>query len=444
MKGRIAPIVVSMLMLLGLVPGFTLYGQEHTEKQIDFEVNEQPLRLVLQNLANTHGLNLSFNASEPEFDQKISFSATQKTPIAIIENLLTNAGFDMQQIGNHFVIKKSAALPAQKPVPDNKTKTTDRNQNTTPKNTTQPQLLTDTIFKFIEVQVRDTIIKRDTVVRVELQTIRDTVIIEKQVQARRPARGLPAIAGNELRFGANKEKGWAISLAASQMFSAYAFPGLIDPDAALLKVKDSETFSIRNFGLTPSIHYINGKFDLMAGLSLNSFSNRFSYDETFTSGGFFQIDTLDVFYTIIGGSPVYTYVTDSTWIPLDKEALVYDRFNATGLLELQLAAQFTFFTTNDFSLYVKTGFHLGIPLWLKGNTISASEGYPAVVLNRSVVSGLHYGWQAAVGLRYELSNYTDLFIEPYYKRYIHQTISNYPLERRLFGFGLQLGFLYYF
>jgi hypothetical protein len=72
------------------------------------------------------------------------------------------------------------------------------------------------------------------------------------------------------------------------------------------------------------------------------------------------------------------------------------------------------------------------------------DGYPATEMNKGTFEKWTYGYQAGIGVRYTLTNWTDIYGELFYRRYLSATTTNHPLNRRLHGAGLKIGLLYYF
>jgi hypothetical protein len=407
---------------------------------ISFHAENENLGTVLTRLASLNIMNLSFNATDPSFERKITYAATS-TPIrTILEDILSMTGHKSRKVGNHTVIfpSGSTAGVADDVIPD---KAYDYS-----KSHAVPEIETrtgDTVIRVVEVPVviRDTLRIVDVVTKTDTVTIRDTVFIERPIQSRRTRSG--NFLRDVFRFEPDREDGWALSFSYAQLLAGYNYSDSDDPDDALRQVKDAEPASLRNFSLAAAIRRNQGKFSFQTGARLTGFSNRFSYTDISTSGGFFEIDTLDVFYTVINGQQVFTYITDSTWIPLDRDALTYDRYNRIGLLELHLGMDYTFYAVEDIAVYVQGAFNAGVPLWLSGSTVQNVEGYPATELDKNVFEKWVYSYQAGAGVRYTLTNWTDIYGGLFYKRYLSPTTANHPLDRRLHGAGLKFGLLYY-
>jgi hypothetical protein len=422
------------------LPSFT---QNNFGKKISFSANDEKLSSALARLSVYENVNFTYNASDPSFDKTITYSTSNKNIEAILSDILSQTNHEYRLVGNQYVIVLSDKKPQQQTT-FNAGKQSAKSSSTTSSLATNLSV-PDTIIKLIEIPItiRDTVRIVDIITKIDTIRILDTVFIKMPSTPLRNSR-LASRLKDVFRFEPDREDGWMFSFSYSQLLAGYSSSNAESQSPALKKVNNAETISARNFALNSAIQLNKGKFKFLAGVQLAGFSNRFSYANITINGGGFALDTLDAFYTIIDDVPVYTYITDSTWIPLDREELYYDQFNQIGLLEMQLGLGYTLYANEDISLFINGAFNLGIPLYLEGSVIKDVEGYPAVELNKELFAKWTYSWQAGFGSAYRLSNWVDLCGELYYKRYTNQIVPNFSIDRNLHGVGLKLGVLYYF
>lgn len=420
-----------------------LHAQGDENRKISLSVKDEKLSNVLLQLVSHNQINLSYNANEPSFEQKVTYSASDKPALTILQEILALTHHEFTQVGNHLVI-----FPTEQPPEIGDHIQADNayryDKAVLPAESDKLPTAGDTIVKVVEIPVifRDTLRIVDVVTKTDTVTIRDTVFIERPAQVRRTRSG--NLIRDVFRFEPDREDGWALSFSYAQLLAGYNYSDPDEMDDALQRVKDAQALSLRNFSLGAAIQLNQGKFSFLAGAQFTGFSNRFSYTDVATSGGFFEIDTLDIFYTVVDGQQIFTYVTDSTWIPLDRDALTYDRFNRIGLLEVKLGVGYTFYADEDVAVYLQGALNAGLPVWLAGSAIQNVDGYPATEMNKDLFEKWTYGYQAGIGVRYTLTNWTDIYGELFYRRYLNATTTNHPLNRRLHGGGIKIGLLYYF
>jgi hypothetical protein len=412
-------------------------SQTVVDRRVDFEVNNESLREVLNRFSTEFGLNLTYNASDPQLDKKISFNAKNKKISTLLLATLYQVGYSYEEVGNHLVILKE---------PD-ETRVSEMAADSLKIRSIDEQPVQSQEVKLIAVEVPvtvyDTVTMYDTIIRTETQLIRDTVVIEKVVERNGVRSGPFSGARKGLVYEADRKKGWALDLYYAQILSGYQTLSTGDLTPELEKVKNSEAISFRNLSLGMAVQYNIQNFSLSLGANLTSFNHRFTYTEVTSSGGYNDVDTLDIFYTILQGDTSWIYVTDTTYIPLDETEENYEIRNRTGLIEFNLSAAYTFTISEYISLFAKAGFDAGIPVWLSGRSILDEPGYPTAPLDNNTVSNVFYGYRAGLGVKIQLSSWFDLYVDTYYKRFINNTRINYPLDRRLHGLGIRVGLLYY-
>jgi hypothetical protein len=272
--------------------------------------------------------------------------------------------------------------------------------------------------------------------------ITDTVFIETPDVPLRKTQTVKDLK-NVFRAAPDRENGWAVSFSYAQMLAGYSYNENPEGISNAGKFKDSEPVSFRNFSLGTNIRYNLQKLSFNAGLKLTGFSHKFSYQETNATGGFFDVDTLDIYYTVVQSDTTYIFVTDSSWVPLEQSTQTYDRLNQIGLLEFHIGAGYKFYSSRDVSFYASLGFDAGIPVWVNGSTILDMDDFPAEELTKDLFSKTTLAWSAGIGGSYKITNWSDLFGEIFYKHYLNEFVETYPLERRMYGIGLRVGLLYY-
>ncbi len=441
-RSLVLPHVIFIVALLFIVT-CKIYSQNGLSAKVSLSAENEKLSSVLTRLSAFPGVNFTYNASDPSFDQRVTYSATDRLVGEIIHDILTITRHEYRPVGNHLVIVPSEAHPFD---PQPKTISFEHLSNSVPQktDTAEPPEIIEiaNLIQDFPPPVRDTIRIVDVVIKTDTVMIRDTVFIERPAQVRRTRSG--NLIRDVFRFEPDREDGWALSFSYAQLVAGYDYSASGNLDNALQKVKDAEAVSLRNFSMGAALQRNLGKFSLLAGVQFSGFINRFTYADITTNGGFFEIDTLDVFYTVTDGQQVFTYITDSAWVPLDRDALTYDRFNRIGLFEMQLGVGYTFYAMEDVSIYLHGGLSAGVPIWLAGSAIQNMDGYPAEEIDKDMFEKYTFGYQTGLGVRYTLRNWTDIYGELFYRRYLSTTTTNHPLSRRLHGGGVKIGLLYYF
>ena len=407
------------------------------DKKISIEADNERLRDILDEISANEQIYFSYKASDEVFDQRITYFCDDKALEDAISGLLALAGLQYMQVGNHLVITALKSSVGGNIQPDR-----DEIGELQTKDQSATAIEPDTVIKTIEklVYIRDTIRETEVISQTDTVFIRDTVWMEK------PASGRNTIKIRDLRnvfrFEPGRDDGWSLAFSYAQMATGFVVLNKNLSDE-LEQISESEKTSFRNFSLGSRIQFHQKRWTFSAGFFLTGFSHRFNYVHDISEGGFFDVDTLDIFYTVTQNDTAWTYVTDSAWIPLDREVTIYDRFNRIGLLESELSAGYTLYAKNDISFYASAGFRIGVPVWAAGNTISDEPGYPVKELRLSDLQQFTTAYRLALGISYRSGNWANLFAEVFYRRNTSALIENYPLDRRLQAFGLNIGLVYY-
>ena len=429
------------ILLLLLAIAFTSYSQTFSDP-VSFEARNEPLRSVLNRLSAEYGLNLTYNASDPAFDAHVNYITSHKTPKEILKEILKDHGHDFRGSGNHIVIVANAthikSAYTREPGTERQNHES-QNTSSQKKSIADADLLINTDNQPIK---RDTIIIRDTLTMIETRIVYDTIFVDRTPprQVSRPESLMRDVFGVEI----DGFERWALGISFTQMLTDYSIPDGQISGPELQKVKDTEGVSLRNFGLGAILQYNMGNLSFSGSLGISSFSRQFSYFELFSSGGFNQIDTLDVFFTIQQNDTIYTYITDTTWIPLESQEIIYDQMNRFGFFETGAAVSWVFYAGRNLNWYAKAGFQASTPLWLRAQTVENTDGFPATPVNKTNFNSWIFAWSGSLGARMRLSQISDIFAEAEYRNYINEWNLNHPIKRRMYGLGVRLGVLYYF
>ncbi len=386
-----------------------------------FTAENESVRSILSRISAEYDLNITFNASNTDFDQTITYQAADVSPKTILEQVLAMVSYEFTPIGNQLAVHRSERLEAIDPAGTS--------------NMDVGVHFPDTILRIVEVPVvvYDTVVIHQTKTEIVYRSQPYATVVRPLV-INRPAHG-PLRIRNE-RF--------AVSFSYAQLLAGYRATETIPQGDDLQNVSDADGSSFRNFMFNGGLHYRLGAITLSSSLSLSGYSLPFNYKEMFSTGGYHLVDTLDSFYTIVNGQEEWFYVTDSTYVPLETRELLYDRTNNLGMLDVRLGIAYDLFMSTHSSFFILAGVQAGIPMWQRGNTISNENGYPAVPLDRNELNNVVYGFHVGPGVRTKLNDRLDFVFSTIYQRYLSELQASHPLNRQFRGLALQMGVQYHF
>jgi len=413
-----------------------LYAQQEANQKFDFSVQEMALPEVFALLATQQKVNFSYNTGELQTVSPITYQGKQQSLREHLTAILNPSGYYFRFVGNQIVIFKPGN---NRPVPPQPIEeiSADSQQMLRPdtllagSRITPPEVIRDTIFRY------ERIIRTDTIVKIDTLVITDTVYITIEPKRETEPR-------SSLRFEPDRRKGWSAGVYAGPVYNSFQFSAAAQQSGLLALLEEAEEVSVRNLVAGVGINYHTDAWTFNGSLQLSGFANRFRHSYEQTTGGYFEVDTLDTYYTVVLNDTTWIYITDSTYLPLDKKAYSISQFNTFGYLDMQLGIQYTLYRKRDFRLYAKSAIMAGRLIYAGGSSINPSAGYVEIDFNELEIRKVLFSWQAGIGFRHRLSDWIDLTAEAWYRGSVNTVFSDYPIDRRFRAVGVQAGILYYF
>lgn len=427
---------IAALLIIGFVLiSSSITAQSEQQKRFDFVVKEAKLTEVIGQLGSLAEVRFSYSTSDLQYAIPITYSGKNKTLREHLTTILEPSGCYFRYIGNQIVIFKPGG---QQKLNEHIADTVARSQPTPIKPDTAlavgsirlPDILYDTIIRVDTIRLTDTIVRTDTVF------IRETIVAEP----------LPPKAGANSFGNVDRGtfKGWSAQLYFASMYNQFSFDAPSASANLLGLVEESESVSFRNFSVGAGIDYHLNSWRFSAALQLTGFSNRFKYSYERTTGGFYDVDTLDSYYTVVLTDTSWYYITDSSYVPLDKRAYNYNQLNSLGYLDLQLSAAYTFYRYRGLGIYMTAGFNASRLIYSNGITIGDQPDYYEVDFDDLSIARNHFSWQAGMGIHQRIARNLDLTAEVFYRNAAQSLIDDYPVERKYQATGIKAGILYYF
>ncbi|NTW23309.1 MAG: hypothetical protein HGA37_01310 [Lentimicrobium sp.] len=423
---------VSLILAFWLIH-LTTFSQQPANKRYAFEAKGQSLSVVLDRLSELAPVNFTYNSADPSFSKKITYRASNKTFEQILSDILKISGHNSRQIGNQLVVYRIDAPPSEAVVQESET------------SGLPPAPRIDTVLSIVEkpVILNDTLVLTDTIVKTDTLLVRDTVYLEKEViRYRRP--GLKIFSKDFFKSEPNRNDGLSLAFSYGQYYGGSSCTAGPEYSELLALTKETESMSFRNFSLGSDLNYTMSKWTFSAGLQLTGFSNRFQYNYIQSTGGYYQTDTISWYYNIIEEDTTWIAVTDSSYLPLDKEEVSYNQLNRLGFLDLQAGVTYSYFSNESFRLYLKAAFSYSFLIYSDGILLQDKPGFPGIDYSEVDFARGLFSYQFGTGISYMAGNSFDVFAEAAYKSYSSKLINDYPIDKRYFGVGLKLGLIYYF
>jgi len=395
-----------------------LSGQNNNP--ISFSVENEKFSIALSRLSQVSDLNFSYNSVDELFGEKISYQAINKTPLAILEDLLENSTHWYKQIGNQVVIFRK--------------KEDSENVNEDQEVTDQPVVVIATQDIIPAKIVYDTIVIRDTLIQVFVDTLRvtDTVFVEKVVYQQEIANLNKIDSTDSFNPETARLQGWSATAFFAPVISGFS---MADNDNSL---------DIRNYSMGIAVSKAYDKLNISGSFKLTHFGESFNNTYNITEGGFYRTDTVDKYYTVVDTDTSWYYVTDSLWQPSDFKQYNYNVKNKIGYLDFAIGASYVFYTHKEFKFYGTAGLQMSILIYQSGLAIPDPKNPESVSFADLSFSSPNFLYLVGAGAKYEITDRIDFNPELYYFRAFNQAVDDYPLDKKVSGLGLKFGLTYYF
>ncbi len=405
---------ITILIIVNMLISVT-YAQSTEYKVIDFSVNDVTISTALVQLAMTADFNFSFNSDDVSLNKKITYSASKRSALAILNDILLETGHNYKIIGKQVVIYKDSSQ-------------SDSSKDET--NEVPPVVITE----YITNNIFDTVRITDTIIQIRTDTIRinDTVFIEKEKPPKPPPTKIKEIPVDYFNQRDSREKGIAIGINLASVITDFSF------------VRENEKLTARSFSLGADVMWLSKKWAVNASLKFTNFAEKFNHSYTTQEGGFFITDTIEEYYTIYQGDTTYYFVTDSTWKPFDIHEYSYNINNRIGILEFMASASYYFYANDRFRYYIKAGSQIGFLLYKTGIAIPEGSGSGSVDFDKLQFRNNSFSLIGSMGMQYRINRNFDFNAEAYYIQYLNDLVEDYPVSTKIKGVGLKFGVIYFF
>lgn len=410
-----------------------LFAQVGPAKKVNLEMKDVKVSTLLNTLKDDYNLNLSYNAGDAAFDKTVSFSAKDKTVEEVLSIVLQMIGFQFKTIDNQCVIF-SMKSPAE----------TDKIVSQPPSNPKKIQQQTsDTIFIDRLIFKTDTLVRIDTIIKRDTVIHTDTITIYKENVPEKVSGKIKKIRADVFNNDSRRNQGWAFGFSYGRLLTDYKITGIGNEKALPGLIDKSENWSFRSNILSVNAYYNFNRFKAGAAVDYSSITSKLIFNKVTSTGGLFHVDTLDSYYTITGIDTNWTYIKDSTWVPVNRTEYYYSQMNSLSYLNFQLNAAYAVVHNRNFELCLQAGISLNYLLSGKGSTIEKSFDYEVINFEDIEFNKTNYSYHLGIGMRYKLNDAIDINPEIYYFDQINEIYQSQFVKSKIYGFGLKLGIIYY-
>jgi len=394
---------------------------------ISFSVESCTLDKALEKLFADYELNVAFSKAELSKIRIESYSCSYKSVEEVLSDLLKGTDYGFKKIGKQYVIKKNQQLvtepeatitqPAEPHVEVVKPKT----------DTVVPKA--GEVIRIIDtVQVIKTVMRYDTVVKIQHEVKTDTVYTVKY-------------QGWHIPWPKFRNNGWFITPSVTLGSASFKHEGgMPEPENGLVDVTPSFAYGV---GLDGG--YKHNRLNVGMNLSYRSVRYRFLLEQTIFDGDYYVNDTLDTYYTIHpAGDTTYQYILDSTYVPLTTTQYAYRDVNRLDYLSVGLFASFDFVKMEHFRAYAKAGASVDFLVGYAGSLNATAAPFHAPIAKEQV-EPTRISYYGGLGGAFKVAHRIELVPEVLY-RVTNGSVyrADFPFDMKIRMWDFRLGLTYYF
>lgn len=396
-------------------------------KKVTVDFKNQPVSTVLRNIEKQIGVKFSYDPTQINATKLIAIREINQPLGEVLVKIFNNPTIAFRQVGNQIVIFSLNEQPE-----NNQTNNTDPDKKqvkpvvTDPVNTvyiyqrdTVTRLKTDTVFVKTPTFITDTVIKRDTVFIKE----------KKPAPARKP-----------------KEKESYFSIEPQFRF----FPGKPsyteqnDNPEILKQTRNAVTASLNNFSAGIHFGYTHKAMAAKIGANYLLHGEKFSYTRTETTGGFFDVDTVETYYSVSGTDTSWYYIKDSTYIPVESNKQTYSKNNSYRYIEIPLQLSYRILKNKNFSLWLNGSLSAGILMKADAIAFDPEDFNKIITVSENNLNPLIFSWQAGFTSRFRLGEKTCATLSLGYRSQPGSQFKDLGVDKRfnsvIAGYGIEFIF----
>lgn len=197
------------------------------------------------------------------------------------------------------------------------------------------------------------------------------------------------------------------------------------------------------FGISAGYNSYKSQIALQASV-VNLFEKyKYTFDNSF--GGFYDVDTLETYYSITQNDTTWFYITDSTWIPLDSKIETHNLINKYRFVNLSASLAYNIITRDTWNSYIIAGAGIRIPIKTDAyHLLYQNEKFVPNQISINNLNKLQVYALAGVGFREALNSKVILYQEINTLFNFTETYKNIKFYRQKYMLSFKLGIRYKF
>jgi len=449
-SGRLLIVFSIILLQLFLATPINLLGQKtYLQQKVSISVSNKPIADVLDKLSDNYGVRFTYDPDNISAEKLISLKVNNMPLSDVLSKIFGDNTIVFRENGSQVIIfrdrsvkdvepsnslvpkEKAAIAPisyVQIAVPDQE-KPAAKSLNNIPVNktiTTVPDTLyiihRDTVLKL------DTVFKVDTLFLIKMDTLiqRDTVFYEvKNLQMKEP--------------DSIKDRGFFADFSGSYLLSNMILSASESGREVLLaKLKTTGNQNLPGYCAGAGLGYHLKRWTLRSGVYYTRFLQNFKYAYEHQTGGYFETDTIEKYYTLTGLDTSWFYITDSSWLEKQVKQYNYKIQNRFSYIEIPLSLSYSIYH-RKFDLYLTGGLIAGIMPSAIGSIIDPVHENEVTSLDKIQLNTFILSVTGGSGVRFAFNKHSGIFSEVTYRQQLSSLYKDYPVSAKFGTVSFRLG-----
>lgn len=383
-----------------------------------FSVNNVTVTSALESLSRSAGVKFSYNPDQLPQGKLVRINERNISLIKVLDKIMGEALFSYKQTGDHIIIYRNNV-----PKPEEKT---DEQPVNSGNSVIAPDKDTVVIYRNIydTVRITDIIVKTDTVYEKVLTPVSMADIFH-------------------VNLGEEFSDDWKFNVGFNM--------GVFFPKVKYSSNESGYMEKVSEFNTTFKEKPASGllglevraskqRFTISAGINYTSFRQKLVYNYLKQTGGFYEKDTLDGYYQIIDDQPVWVWLVDSTYIPVDNQLINYNTINTIRYFEFPLSIQYNI-PFGQSLFFIRGGLITGFFEGASGQYPRMDE--PGVMPLKEIESkSIVFSYLIASGIAYPLSRKFTWNTSLFYRGHLNTIFNDYPITTKFSAPGINTGLVY--
>ncbi len=409
------------------------------DKKISFTFTNITLVSALQAIQNKAGVKFSYNPELVQPERRITMRFNNLPLREVLIQLLNDPTISIREIGNQIVLYRGD--PSQIPTEPNQHLVQGKPQIVIP----HTKKIPDTVYVYqldtLIINRTDTILRMITLTRYDTIRIVDTVFIEKSKPTQKAGKEIiPNFEKNSVKHRKFLENNGFYSGIYFEMLTGSANYKNTSSgnDGYLQLMKDADAGPLFKFSAGISAGYDYHAVGIRSGIGYTRVGEQFKYAFQIETGGLFETDTVEKFYTLSGIDTTWFYITDSIWIPKDSKKYSYQNPNSFTYIDVPLLLKLRFWQSEKAEIYALGGVNASFLVSVNALHINPADINEVLQTSKSDLNPFLISWQAGLGTALKLSSRSGIIAEASYRSVTTSQYKDLPVDKRYGLFGVKV------